>query len=253
MAQEDVLEKEIQKMKKSSENFTRFVKEQREKNKKTSQISLILTIVIVVVFVLFVWAIYGTISANLTSEKFLASFKKHGPDVLPPVTEKIAEVVTDVYPVYYELGVQKTVEALPEWSMIVEKELVKFSEETQEKATNQLKLALMGAIKKQNAPLRQAFTKLTDEDANVLIEGLQTDLASDMTDIMVHIEQRTFGQLLNLKKTLDGFDTGGLPDDEGQLSKLFIHNMLLLLDKEVMEGGTKLEKGRKWDKRKGHK
>lgn len=250
MAKEDALGKEIRKMKTTSDSLDRFLKEQKEKNKKMALVSLILTLVVVFVYVVFIGTIYSTLKSNFTTEKFTASFQKHAPEVLPVVSEKFAEVVTDVYPVYYEQAVAKTVEALPEWSTIVEEELSKFTEQTEQQANLQLKKALEGAIKKSDKPLRQAFPKLTDQDVQTLLDDMQNDLASDMTDVVKYIEDHSFREILELKKTMDSFDTGGLPDDEGELSKLFIHHMLQLLDKEVMEGGTKIERGKKWKNQK---
>lgn len=250
MAKEDALGKEIRKMKTTSDNLDRFLKEQKEKNKKMSLISLILTLVLVLVYVVFIGTIYSTLKSNLTPEKFLASFEKHTPEVLPVVAENFAEVVTDVYPVYYEQAVQRTVDALPEWSVIVEEELSKFTEQTEQQANLQLKKALEGAVKRTDKPLRQAFPNLSDQDVQVLLEDMQNDISSDMVDVVKYIEDHSFREILELKATMDSFDTGGLPDDEGELSKLFIHHMLQLLDKEVMEGGTKIERGKKWKDKK---
>ena len=246
MANEDALGKEIRKMKSTTDSLDRFMKEQTEKNKKSALISLILTLAIVVVYLGFIFTTISTLKSNLAPEKFEASLKKHAPDVLPVVSEKFAEVVTDIYPVYYELAVQRTVQALPEWTTIIEDEMSKFTEQTEQQANLQLKKALEGAIKHSDKPLRQAFPKLSDQDVKQLMDDLQNDLSSDMVDVVKYIEDHSFKDILELKKTLDGFDTGGLPDDEGQLSKLFIHYTLLMVDLEVMEGGSKIERGKKW-------
>ncbi len=225
------------------------MKEQRQINKKYAQISNILTLLIVFIIVIFIFSFYNTIKNNFAPAKFLKSLEKHAPDVAQPVAEKAVEVVTDVYPVYYELAVKETVETLPKWSQLADEQIQKLSTETTEQATEQLKSALTNAIKHQESPLRKAFPNLTDDDAHKLIGELETDLNKDLTDVSEHIVSGSVLQLLDLHKSIERFNTKGLPHDEGELSRLIIHYVLQLVDIEVMkkekEGGEKVVKPRR--------
>lgn len=247
MAPKEDLGQQIQRMRESSENFNKFLKEQRENNKKYAQISNIMTLLIVLIIVIFIFSFYNTIKSNFAPDKFVKSLEKHAPDVAQPVAEKAVEVVTDVYPVYYELAVKETVETLPQWSQLADEQIQKLSTETTEQATEQLKGSLSNAIKHQESPLRKAFPNLTDEDAHKLIEELATDLEKDLTEVSEHIVNGSVLQLLDLHKSIQQFNTKGLPDNEGELSRLIIHHVLQLVDIEVMkkEGGAKVVQPRK--------
>jgi hypothetical protein len=204
---------------------------------------------IVVVFLAFILFFYSTLKNNFTGERFLASLQKEAPEVLPVVSEHVSFVLADIGPTYQEQAVQKFEEAIPEWSVVMEQEMSKFSEVSSEEAQKQLKTALLGAIEKQDAPLRQAFPGLKDEDVKTLVKELETDLANDTTDVVNYVVENSINQIIGIKKTVDGFDTKGLPDDRGKLSKLAMHYILLILDQEVMEeGGQKIEHGKKWKK-----
>jgi len=249
MPKGDELEKTIQGIKVSGESFGKFLDEQRQKNQQYNRISNLLSVMIVVVFVAFILFFYTTIKNNFTGERFLASIQKEAPDLLPKVSEHVSFVLADVGPTYQEQAVQKFEEAIPEWSVVLEQEMTKFSEVSTEEAQKQLKTALTGAIEKQNGPLRQAFPGLKDEDCKALISELEKELAADTTDVINYVVENSITQILTLKKTIDSFDTKGLPDDRGKLSKLAMHYILLILDQEVMEeGGQKIEHGKKWKK-----
>jgi len=247
MAKFDSVEKQIRKMKETNDSFSNFLKEQRDKNKKLSNISLLLTILVVVVFVVYIFFFYTTIKNNFTGEKVLLSLQKHAPDVLEPVSKQVIRAVTEAAPVYHKLAIEKAEETLPIWSAQVEEEMQKFSDETTVQAKEQLTKALTGAIEQQDAPLRSAFPGITDEDAKTLISEMEKDLQKDTEEIVNHIVNSSIDEMINLKKTFDSFDVKGLPNDREKLSKLFIHYLLLYLDQEVMEeGGTKIEKGKRW-------
>ncbi|MCE1245730.1 MAG: hypothetical protein LWY06_03705 [Firmicutes bacterium] len=249
MPKGDELEKTIQGIKASGESFGKFLDEQREKNQQYNRINNLLTYLIVIVFAAFILFFYMTIKNNFTGERFLASIQKEAPDVLPKVSEHVSFVLADVGPTYQELAVQKFEEAIPEWSTVMEQEMAKFSDMSTEEAQKQLKTALTGAIEKQNGPLRQAFPGLKDEDCKTLIKEMEDELAGDTTDVINYVVENSINQIVTIKKTIDSFDTKGLPDDRGKLSKMAMHNILMILDQEVMEeGGQKIEHGKKWKK-----
>ncbi|MCD4785540.1 MAG: hypothetical protein K8T10_17095 [Candidatus Eremiobacteraeota bacterium] len=249
MAKLNSVEKQIGRMKETNDDFSRFLKHQRDKNKKLFNVSLLLTILVVVVFVVYIFFFYATIKNNFKGEKLLLSLEKHAPDILEPVSKQFIRVATEAAPVYHKLAIKKAEETLPVWSAQVEEEMQIFSKETTPQAKEQLRKALVGAIEHQDAPLRAAFPGMTDEDVKTLIAEMEKDLQEGTEEIVNHVFDNSIDDMINLKKTFDSFDTKGLPNNREQLSKLFIHYMLLYLDQEVMEkGGAKIEKGKRWER-----
>ncbi len=237
MEEKDLL-KELEGLKNTTEDFKKFLKEQSEKNKKYAMISNILTIAVVIVILLYLFALWSTVKNNFQSDKVATSLQKHAPDLVEPVSESVVKIMTNIYPVYSRETTKRLVKIMPKLSMQADEEMTKFTEETRKQIAEQIRTALTKSIEHEQGPLRKAFPNLKDSEAKQLTSEMSQALEQDLLDISHHIANNTFDQLIDLKKVVDSFDVKGLPDNEQELSRLFIHYFLLLLDAEVMEGGA---------------
>ena len=197
--------------------------------------NLWLTWGIVIVILGFMLAGYVTLKNNFSSEKVQESLVAHGPEMAASIGEAVAEAATEVIPVYYDEVANQSVAMLPEASVMLEKELAAMGEETSKKVEEQLSAALERVEAQQKKNLHETFPDLKDEDIEKLLDKVMVETESELEGLTGYILSKTVGDIITLDKTIKSFDTSNLPSEEHELSRLLVHNFLLVLDDELME------------------
>lgn len=208
-------------------------REARAVHKKFKLVSWLLTLAIVVVFLIFGLLSYGAVKENFTEEKLLKSLRQHAEELSPDMSRHAASLVSEVGPVYGELGREKLKQVMPKWTELANKELTRIGETLGKTAEKEMDEAITASIEKSG--LKEVLPDLTDEQIERLKQNLEKRIRQDIGEICQHMLDRTSKEIIEIGETLDTFDLSGLPDDEDALSRIIIHDLLMLLDKQITE------------------
>jgi flagellar biogenesis protein FliO len=220
----------------SIEDLKKIIIEKKQAITKDQKVNNYLTFAIILVLLIFIFLMYKKMESNFTSDKILKSVETAAPQVLPAASEKLVEVATDVYPVYYQTFTKESIEALPAIAMKIDSELAIMTKELTDKTKEEVSGVLQRILEKQDANFKTAYPDLTEEDLKTLNEKITKDIQIDFEEISMHLMTNSLKQVGELKKTAEKFITPDLPNNEAKLSKLFVHYMLQLIDQEIMGG-----------------
>lgn len=235
MAETDNLKQLQERLSKARSGISDSLARQAEMEKR----NLYVTWGIVFVIVGFMLAGYATVKSNFASEKVQASLVSQGPAVVASVGEAVSETAAAVIPVYFTEIQNKSVDMLPEASIVLEKELEAFGDDTTKGVEKQLSDALERVEARQRESVRKTFPDLKDEEIEEILNTVQKNVEVELEGLTGYILGKTVGDIVALDKTIKSFDTKNLPNEECELSRLMMHNFLLVLDDELME--VKLE------------
>jgi hypothetical protein len=213
--------------------ITKAAEDTRAIHKKFQLVTWILTLAILAVFIIFGLLCYSAVKNNFTEEKLQKSLKQHAREITPDVSTSAATLLTDVGPVYSKLGRIKLREVTPKWIELGEKEISRIGNNLGEVAEEEVHDAVTTAIRKSG--LEEALPELTEAQVEVLRHKLEKRITRDLEDISGHVLDRTSAEMIEISNTLDSFDLSGLPDDEDGLSRIIVHDLLMLLDKQIMD------------------
>lgn len=215
------------------------MKESLARQAKMSRTNAILTWSIVIVVIGFIWAGWHRLQLNFSPENVQQSLVKHGPEAATRIFDAVSATATEVIPVYYELGQAKMVEKMPEAAMAVDKEIQGLGDAVSEKVSKQIEDSLNNVKATQEKAFKQAFPDLTEEQGQKIIDAFIKSGTEQLEGLTGDILSVTVGDIANLDKTIKTFETGDLPSDEAELSRLMMHHLLLYFDAEIMD--AKLE------------
>jgi len=210
------------------------VAEVQAARKKFKPVNLVLTLAIVLVFVIFGLLYYSTVKQNFTEKKLLESLRENAREISPELSDHAAEVIADAGPEYSRLAQERLPVVMPKWVTSGKEELKKVSDNIGKIAETEVQDALYASIRK--SKIKEALPELTDSQIENLRMKLEKRIRADMQNITGHILKRTEKEIFKISNTLDNFDLTGLPNDEDGLSRLIAHDLLMLLDKQIMEG-----------------
>jgi hypothetical protein len=229
--EEKNLESLIEESKKATAELRVYLAEQAEITRKNTTLSNWLSVVILLVVLVFVFQVYHSLSNNLKVDNFRASLQKHS----PAISKVLVEVATRVYPTYVDLAKTKVAEVAPRWAELITQETDALGKNLNQTAHKRMETALMNVFSKPTSGVKKSMSDISPEDMQAAIQKMDEDLKDDFVLISDRMVDRSMGSITALNKTLDKFDTSGLPNDEIKLSKLFVHDLLMSLDKELME------------------
>ena len=206
-----------------------------ERHKGLERNNKLLTLAIIVVVLGFLMGGWYTMKANFAPEKIQQSLVSRGPEVMTQVFDAVAEGASEVLPVYFEQVQTKSVEAMPEAAVVLDREINELSKSATEKVLAQLDEALKQVHATQEANIRKTFPDLTQEQAQKVVNEMMGTVEEEVEGLTGYILAKTVGDIDKLDKSLKAFDTKDLPNDEAQLSRLMMHHLLMYLDAELME------------------
>ncbi len=195
----------------------------------------LLTLGIVVLVVGFMFAGWHRLKINFAPDQVQHSLVTQGPEMASQVVEAVMETASEILPVYYQEVQVRSIDALPELAVALEKEVNEFGASASDKVMGQLEQALNQVHATQEAALKQTFPDLTEEQATEFTNTVMGTVEEELEGLSGYILAKTVGDIDHLDKTLKAFDTKDLPNDEAELSRLMLHHFLQVLDVELME------------------
>jgi hypothetical protein len=202
---------------------------------KLESVSNLLSAALAAILLAFVYLFFNNVGNNFSQERIADSVQKHVPEMLPDLANGALQIVSRVYPTYSELIQKEGLAAMPELSKAVESESDKLIEGLHKGTEARLHKAIIDSFVGPNKPLRKAFPKVAPADVNKALNAFASDVEEDLVAVTNDFLMAHIGEVIALKRTIDSFDTKGLPSDETALSKRLVHSLLGLLDLEVTE------------------
>jgi len=236
---------DTKKIEKSMGELSEHISKAQVQNKQLANYNTYLTIAIVAVVIIFLYGIYSSIKGNFTGEKVMTAMGEYGPQILPEVSDAVVEIVTQVSPTYSAMFQKKAIESMPTLATTADKELVTLSDNISKKATETLRQSLINVVEAQKKIIKEGFPGIEDAKIEEGLKSLEQDLEKDFMEVCEYIINNSIDEFVSLKKTVDSFEDKSLPDDELDLSVLFLHNLIQLADQEMM---TKFEETKKGGK-----
>lgn len=222
------------KLKKSMDDLGGYIKKAQEENKKLSGYNTILTVALVVVIVIFLFVIYSNLKSNFSGENVMAAVNEYSPKIMPEVSSAMVQVVTEVSPTYSKILQEKAVNHMPILAETADAELVKLSENISKNAKDTLTQTMKNVIDGQKKNIQEGIEGIKEEQIDEGLKGLEEELGDAFMEVGTHIIDNSLNEFVSLKKTVDSFQDKSLPDDGMELSILFLHNLILLADEEMM-------------------
>ncbi len=195
----------------------------------------LLTLGIIVLVVGFMFAGWHRMKINFAPDQVQHSLVTQGPEMVSQVMEAVMETASEVLPVYYKEAQVRSIDALPEVAVALDKEVNALGASASEKVMKQLEQALQQVHTTQENAIRQTYPDLTQEQATEFANTVMGTVEEELEGLSGYILAKTVGDIDQLDKTLKAFDTKDLPNDEAELSRLMLHHLLHLLDAELME------------------
>jgi hypothetical protein len=195
----------------------------------------LLTLGIVILVVGFMFAGWHRLKINFAPDQVQHSLVTQGPEMASQVLEAVMETASEVLPVYYQEVQTRSIDALPELAMALDKEVNELGTSASEKVMGQLENALNQVHATQEDALRKTYPDLTEEQAKEFANNVMGTVEEELEGLSGYILAKTVGDIDQLDKTLKAFNTKDLPDDEAELSRLMLHHFLQVLDAELME------------------
>lgn len=195
-----------------------------------------LTAAIVIVFAIYIVLFYQTLRDNLSAEKFAESIQMRVAEMAPVITDASLEVLTQVSPIYLELARKKADALTPRFMDTMEQNVDIFITNMSKFAQKEFQGRLEMIVKQLADEFRKAFPGLTDEQIDRFIDQTEMDIRTVFLEGTEHILNRSLPEIVQLKSLVQKLEDKNMPKENIELARLLLHKLLVLLDKEIMEG-----------------
>ncbi len=213
-----------------------FLIKSKNRQKKLRWWSHGATVAIVIVFAIYIVLFYQTLRANLSAKKFAESIQVHIAEMAPVITDASLEVLTQVSPVYLKLGNEKVNALMPKFLDTLEGQMDIFISNMSNFTQKEFQSRLEKIVHQLASEFRKAFPDLTDEQVESFINQTENDIQTVFLEGTEHIVNQSLPEIMQMNLMVEGLEDKNLPKDNMELTRLFLHKLLLLLDKEIMEG-----------------
>ncbi|MBF0530198.1 MAG: hypothetical protein HQK55_13190 [Deltaproteobacteria bacterium] len=212
-----------------------LVEASQVRQSKLRWISRGLTVAIVVVLGIYIFMIYSTLNNNLSSEKFNQSIQTHTAEMIPVITDASMEVIVGASPKYLELANKKLENIMPSLLVSLEKQADIFISNMSVFGQKESHARLMKILNQVALEMKKQFPDLTDEQLVWFVEESEDDLKEAFAQVAEHILDQTLPEIMEMKYLSESMVDRNLPKDEMELVRLFLHKLLLQVDKEILE------------------
>lgn len=215
----------------SMDELSKHLEETSSFESKARTISVLLYFLILAVFLWFGWMFYRTIQKNFTQEKFLQSVETRGKEMIPKLEVLLGKFVEKVKPVYVAEAKKQINDTVPKLKGLAENELNGMVDNAKKEVNG----ILQEAMKTKYALVKSLYPNLSEADFNIATianEKAWNDEFVDITKTLIEPFRQDWDKM---RTTLDKFNNPDLPNDQVELLKQMEHNLLMMLDKELME------------------
>jgi hypothetical protein len=226
----------LDKIQSSLKEIQEFLLQSKNRQRKLRWWSHGLTAAIIIVFAIYIVLFYQTLRENLSAEKFAESIQIHMAEMAPIITDASLEVLTQVSPVYLELARKKADALTPRLMDGLEQNVDIFITNMSNFTQKEFQGRLDVIVKQLADEFRKAFPGLTDEQIDRFIDQTEMDIQTAFIEGTEHILNRSFPEITQLKSLVQQLEDKNMPKENIELTRLLLHNLLVLLDKEIMEG-----------------
>ncbi len=205
--------------------------------KNMGRISQAATLLLAIVVVGFLVLLYGRISTMYAAENFEEPLRSQAAYLLPKIEPELRILWRETAPVYERLASEKLADALPVIQEATHHELGVMLTNVRERATRRVDLAVHRVAERHYEGIRTHVPNLADPDrAQERGSQWMEAISEDLTDVVVHLNQRYLDDLGELEATLEQFFPNEFESmSEDQLTRQFIHLWLMKMDHLVME------------------
>jgi hypothetical protein len=194
------------------------------------------TLAVIAVLAIYLVIFYRTFKTNLSAAKFSESIQTHMAEIAPVVTKSSVDVVTEVSPVYMELAEKKLETLMPQFKSEANKRVEILLANMSKFAEDELQTRLDKLVKGQAEEFRKAYPDLTDEQIEKFIKETDEDLQTAFVEASEDILNQSLPEITEMKYLAESLSEEHKDLETHELLRLFLHKLLILLDKEIMEG-----------------
>ncbi|MBW2149789.1 MAG: hypothetical protein JRI22_22585 [Deltaproteobacteria bacterium] len=226
----------LEKIQSSLKEVQDFLAKSKNRQKKLRRWGHGATMAILIVFAIYAVLFYQTLRTNLSAKKFAESVQLHTAQMAPVITDATMEVLTQVSPVYMELATEKANALMPTFLNTLERQMDIFITNMSTFAQKEFQRLLEKIVRQVADEFRKAFPDLTDEQIESFITQTDKDIQTVFLEGTGHIVDQTLPEIIRMSLLVESLEDKNLPEENMELTRLFLHKLLLMLDKEIMEG-----------------
>lgn len=127
---------------------------------------------------------------------------------------------------------------MPKFLDSLEKQMDIFITNMSKFTQKEFKSRLEKIVRQLASEFRKAFPDLTDEQIERFINQTENDIQTVFLEGTEHIVNQSLPEIMQMNLIVEGLDDKNLPKENMELTRLFLHKLLVLLDKEIMEGSA---------------
>jgi hypothetical protein len=135
-----------------------------------------------------------------------------------------------------ELAGEKAETNLPVMTSVFEKEARQVTDNVAAFAAAEFESRLNRVVEKMAAQVREEYPDLTDEQLERFVAETEKQFHDLFMEASQHILDQSLPHIAEMKSLSEELVHDQLPASDMELYQLFIHNLLMLLDIEIMEG-----------------
>jgi hypothetical protein len=217
-------------------DLVEYLKRSHERQNRLRWYNRAATLAILVVFFIYFGLFYGMIQKNLAPEQFNAHVQESVTQLAPVITDASLEVLTQVSPIYIEKATLKLDEITPAVMASLESQTDRFVKNMSQFAEDRLQASLERVVNQVAQEFRKEYPDLTDEQIERFVQETEDEFKEMVAQISQHILDQSLPEIAEMKAIAESLTDGDRNKDTVELYRLFLHKLLLLLDKEIMEG-----------------
>jgi len=199
--------------------------------------SIGLSMAILFLFIIYIGAFAMHINKNFSKESFQKHIQAKMGDVTDLATDLSLEVVKKVTPVYIKEIDKKSRTFVPQLLVDFEHQSTIFFDNMSRFADTEVEKRFHSILASQEKAFKSIYPDLTDKELKKILKETEADLDEMMTLTAKEIVDKFAPQIGDMKAIAERLtDSKKIPDEDYELIRLFLHNLLLLMDKEIMEG-----------------
>jgi hypothetical protein len=198
--------------------------------------SIVMNVVLIAILFIYGLVFYNIIKSNFSEEKLAKTLQSSMSQIQPMISDATLEVITDVAPAYMEAAAKKSDTFMPQLAVALEKESNKFVKNMTVYAEGELKKRLETIARSVADEFKKQYPDLTDDQLERFIVETEEDVLILFSDLSQHILNESLPEIVEMKIMTEHLPHEFLPEEELELYRLFLHKLLQLLDKEIMEG-----------------
>ncbi len=213
-----------------------YLKQSHSRQEKYRLWNRLATITAVIVFIIYIILFYQLFSKNMSAENFAANLQNSVEELAPVITDASIEVITQVSPVYLDLAAKKVDAMLPTFMNSLEKQTDIFITDMSGFAEKELQAALERVVKQVAVEFRKEYPDLTDEQLEKFIDETEEDFILLFAHLSEKIVNQSLPSIMEMKLITEDLTDKDMPEETMEIYRLFLHKLLMLLDREIMEG-----------------